>query len=143
MTSSNAIKYETVIPEILQTPSGVHRVLDERGLDPKLRHLLRLRASQINRCGFCVKMHTTEVRHEGESNERLDRDVIWDDVRDFSEAEQAALEWTEALTRFEPKQDLGAIRAKLRAHYSDTEISLLTAEIGMINLWNRINISRH
>ncbi|WP_170393408.1 carboxymuconolactone decarboxylase family protein [Ruegeria arenilitoris] len=143
MTSSNAIKYETAIPDVLQTLAGVHEVLDGKGLDPKLRHLLRLRASQINRCGFCVKMHTIEARQDGETSERLDRVIVWDHVRDFSEAEQAALEWTEALTILDPKQDLGSIRAKLRKHFSDAEIGLLTAEIGMINLWNRINVSKH
>ena len=77
------------------------------------------------------------------ARERLDRLVVWDQVGDFSAAEQAALAWTESLTTLDPKADLGPLRARLRAHFSDPEIGLLTATVAMINLWNRINISRH
>ncbi|WP_425450383.1 carboxymuconolactone decarboxylase family protein [Virgifigura deserti] len=69
--------------------------------------------------------------------------IIWDHVNDFSEREKAALAWTEALTLLDPKADLGALRARLRAHFSDEEIGALTATVTMINLWNRIQVSRH
>ncbi|WP_299741102.1 carboxymuconolactone decarboxylase family protein [uncultured Roseobacter sp.] len=143
MSASTATKYEQTIPDVLQTMASVHQVLDTKGLDLKIRHLVRLRASQINRCGFCIKMHTKEARQNGETGERLDRVIVWDQVNDFSNAEKAALEWTEALTSLQLGADLASIRARLSQHYSDAEIGTLTAEVAMINLWNRINVSKH
>ena len=88
-------------------------------------------------------MHTKEARQDGESNERLDRVIVWDHVHDFSEKEKAALAWTEALTVLDRKTEFGALRARLRQHFTEKEIGVLTSVIGMINLWNRIQVSRH
>ena len=143
MRDTKTVRYEQVVPDILESMAGIHQVMDRHGLDRTIHHLVQLRASQINRCGFCVKMHTREAREDGETSERLDRLVVWDQVRDFDDREQAALAWTEALTTLDPKTDLGALRARLRAHFSDEEIGALTATVAMINLWNRINISKH
>ncbi len=143
MSTSTTTQYEQTIPDVLQTMASVHQVLDNHGLDLKVRHLVQLRASQINRCGFCIKMHTKEARQNGETSERLDRVIAWDQVSDFTDAEKAALEWTEALTSLHLKSDLAAMRARLSRHFSDAEIGALTAEIAMINLWNRINVSKH
>ncbi|WP_298975877.1 carboxymuconolactone decarboxylase family protein [uncultured Roseobacter sp.] len=143
MSASTATKYEQTIPDVLQTMASVHQVLDTKGLDLKIRHLVQLRASQINRCGFCIKMHTKEARQNGETGERLDRVIVWDQVNDFSDAEKAALAWTEALTSLQLDADLASIRARLSQHYSNAEIGTLTAEVAMINLWNRINVSKH
>lgn len=143
MSDAMTVKYEQVVPDVLASMAGVHQVMDGHGLDRTIHHLVQLRASQINRCGFCVKMHTREAREDGETSDRLDRVVVWDQVGDFSEREKAALAWTEALTTLDPKTDLGALRARLRVHFSEEEIGVLTATVAMINLWNRINISRH
>ncbi|MCG8546508.1 MAG: carboxymuconolactone decarboxylase family protein [Alphaproteobacteria bacterium] len=143
MSDTMTVKYEQVVPDVLESMAGVHQVMDGHGLDRTIHHLVQLRASQLNRCGFCVKMHTREAREDGETSDRLDRVVVWDQVGDFSEREKAALAWTEALTTLDPKTDLGALRARLRAHFSEEEIGVLTATVAMINLWNRINISRH
>ena len=143
MTQSNAVRYDQEIPEILNPLAGVHPVMDENGLARTLHHLVQLRASQINRCGFCVKMHTREAREDGETDRWLDRLLVWDLVSDFNARERAPLAWTEALTDRHPKTDLGALRAKLRAHFSEREIGVLTATVAMINFWNRINVSRH
>ena len=143
MTDTAAVKYETQVPDVLEALAAVHRVMDTHGLDRTIHHLVQLRASQINRCGFCVKMHTREAREDGETSERLDRVIVWDQVSDFSAREQAALVWTEALTELDPKTDRGALRARLREQFTDEEIGVLTVTVAMINLWNRINISRH
>lgn len=143
MTVINAVKYEQEIPDVLGALASVHKVIDEYGLERKIVHLVRLRASQINRCAFCVKMHTKEARADGESNERLDRVIVWKQVSDFSAREKAALAWTEALTELDPHSDLVELRGHLQAHYSDQEISLLTANVAMINLWNRIQGSNY
>lgn len=143
MSDTNAVNYERDIPKVLQALSGVHPVIDEQGLDRTIHHLVQLRASQINRCAFCIKMHTREAREDGETNERLDRIIVWELVNDFSEREKAALAWTEALTLLDARTDVDALRARLKAHFSDKEIGALTATVAMINLWNRIQASRH
>jgi AhpD family alkylhydroperoxidase len=143
MNDTKAVSYEKEIPDIFQAMIGVHQAIEALGLERGLAHLVHLRASQINRCGFCVKMHTREAREDGETSERLDRVVVWDAVGDFSEKEQAALAWTEALTALDAKTDYGALRARLRWHFSEKEIGALTAAIAMVNTWNRINVSRH
>lgn len=143
MSDTKAVNYEKEIPDVLQALADVHDVMDAHGLERPLHHLILLRASQINRCGFCVQMHTREAREDGETSTRLDRVIVWDQVADFTEKEKAALAWTEALTNLDPKTDLGPLRARLREHFSEKEIGVLTATVGMINLWNRIAISRH
>lgn len=142
MTNKPVNHYKTV-PNVFAALEKVHVAIDEHGLDRMLHHLVQLRASQLNGCAYCVKMHTKEARDDGETNERLDRLVVWDHVGDFSAKERAALAWTEALTQIERKTDYGALRAELRAHFSDAEISALTTTVAMINLWNRIQVSAH
>ncbi len=137
------MNYEREIADVLRSLAGVHEVMDRHGLDRNLHHLVQLRASQMNRCGFCVEMHTAEARQDGESSERLDRLVVWDQVGDFTEREKAALAWTEALTELDPRGDRGPLRERLKAHFSAEEIGILTATVAMINLWNRINLARH
>lgn len=73
MTDTKAVRYEQEISDVLGALADVHKTMDLHGLDRTIHNLVQLRASQINRCGFCVKMHTKESRAEGESNERLDR----------------------------------------------------------------------
>ncbi len=143
MSDTKAVKYEQEIPDIFASMAGVHEIMDTHGFDRTIHHLVQLRASQINRCGFCIKMHTMEARQDGETSERLDRVIVWDQVSDFSEREKAALAWTDALTVLDPKTDLGELRGLLRKHFSEKEIGILTATVAMINLWNRVNISRH
>lgn len=121
----------------------VHKRLAETGFDRKLTHLVLLRASQMNGCAFCVKMHTREARQDGETSDRLDRLIVWSHVGDFSEREKAALAYTEALTELDPRTDFGPLRARLRPHFSEPEISVLTVTIGMINMWNRLSVSNH
>ena len=143
MTNTKPVNYEKEIPDILKAMAQVHKTMDRHGFDRTIHHLVQLRASQINRCGYCVKLHTQEAREDGETSERLDRVIVWDQVHDFTKKEQAALAWTEALTLLEQHADLGELRSELRVHFTDKEISILTSTIAMINLWNRINISRH
>ncbi len=143
MTDNTAVNYYQVIPDVMQALAGVHETMDVHGLDRSLHHLVLLRASQINGCGYCVEMHTREARADGETNQRLDQLVVWDQVGLFTEPERAALAWTEALTRLDQESYLAALRVRLHEHFSDEEIGVLTATVGLINLWNRIAISRH
>lgn len=143
MRDASPINYQQQIPEVLQAMADVHTAMDALGFDRPLYHLVQLRASQINRCAYCVKMHTREAREDGESSERLDRVVVWEHVDDFNAREKAALAWTEALTVLDAGTDYAALRDRLRAHFSDKEIGVLTSIVAMINLWNRIQVSRH
>ncbi|CAD5109598.1 carboxymuconolactone decarboxylase family protein [Zestomonas carbonaria] len=143
MTTTTAVNYQQVIPDVLQAMGQVHVHLDAHGLDRPLHHLVQLRASQLNQCAYCVKMHTREAREDGETSQRLDRLVVWAHCDDFSPREKAALAWTEALTRLDAATDYATLRTTLREHFSEVEIGALTATVAMINLWNRIQVSRH
>lgn len=143
MLQTKAFDFRQQIPAVYQAMGGVEQAITAQGIDPLLRHLVKLRASQINGCAFCVKMHTEEARKDGETNGRLDRLVVWDQVDDFTDKEKAALAWTEALTTLERGADHSAIKARLLEHFSDPEVSTLTAVIAMINLWNRMGIAAH
>ena len=143
MNATSAVKYEQEIPEVIKALVGVHQTMVGQNFDHTIAHLVDLRASQINGCAHCLKMHLKEARQDGETDERLDRLVVWRHVSDFTERERAALAWTEALTSLEKPTDLGALRAQLRQHFFEKEIGLLTSKVAMINLWNRLQVSRH
>jgi AhpD family alkylhydroperoxidase len=147
MTATTAntapVRIDLAIPEVFPTLLKVSETISAQGLEKKLHHLIHLRASQINGCAFCVKMHLREAREDGETQDRLDRLVVWAHVNDFNEAEKAALAWTEALTALDHKTDYASLRGRLRQSFSDKEIGALTATIGMINLWNRMQVSAH
>ena len=143
MSDTITVRYENEIPDVMSALANIHKAMDTHNFDRTIQHLVRLRASQINKCAYCIKLHTKEARQDGETNERLDRVVVWDQVNDFSDREKSALAWTEALTCPNTKTDLGMLRSNLRKHFFEKEISILTMTIAMINLWNRINISRH
>ncbi len=140
---AKAIIYEQVIPEIFQTLGSVHQLMAKQGFNKHLIHLIELRASQINQCAYCVKMHTAEARTDGESNDRLDRLIVWRHVSDFSAEEKSAFAWTEALTLLDEKTDYGTLRSDLREHYTEKDITVLTTAVAMINLWNRFQVSKH
>ncbi|MEL7173010.1 MAG: carboxymuconolactone decarboxylase family protein [Pseudomonadota bacterium] len=143
MKDTASLRYEQLVPDVIDALARAQGVVDVHAFDPKIHNLVRLRASQLNRCGFCVKMHLGEAREAGETQQRLDRLVVWDQVRDFSAREQAALAWTEALTALGRRADIAGLRDRMRGQFSDAEIGLVTANIAMINMWNRINVSTH
>ena len=129
--------------EVLQALAQVEQLLDASSLDAALRHLVKLRASQINGCAFCVNMHIREARRDGESAERLDHLVVWRDVDDFTDAERAALDWTEALTSLGTPGELDDLHVELTRHFTESAVAALTAVVAMINVWNRLQIGAH
>lgn len=143
MLETSTIKYGREIPDLLQGLESVEDAIAKYEFDRPLHHLVKLRASQINQCAFCVKLHTKEARQDGETNDRLDRLIVWRHVNDFTEREKVALSWTEALTFLDNETDYVPLRSEVKKHFSDREISVLTAIITMINLWNRFQISKH
>ncbi|MHA7775492.1 carboxymuconolactone decarboxylase family protein [Roseibium sp. M-1] len=143
MTTSTAINHYGNIPDIVKRFVDASGEIGNTGLEPKLRHLIDLRASQINQCAYCVKMHTKEALDAGESQERLQRLTVWRHVSDYTPAEKAAFAWTEALTSLNVDTNYEKLRGDLRAHFDDTQISAMTSAIAMINLWNRMQVSNH
>lgn len=137
----NIVSLETEAPEILSALGAVHMQKIAPELDPIIHFMTLLRASQINKCAYCIDMHVREALEVGETQQRIDRLIVWREVDDFSEREKAAFAWTEALTTLDPHADLPKRRADLKRHFTDREIALLTAAIAMINLWNRINVA--
>ena len=121
----------------------VEEVLKASGFDPILRHLVKLRISQINGCAYCVNMHNREAREDGETNERLDHVVVWRHVDLFTDAEKAALAWAEALTTRGTNVGLDGLHDRLEQHFSREDIGTLTLIVVMINNWNRLQIAMH
>jgi AhpD family alkylhydroperoxidase len=110
---------------------------------PVQRELVHLRASQINGCSVCVDMHAKGARASGESEERVFAVAAWRDTPYFSDAERAALELTEALTRVadQPDQVSDEIWDAAAEHFDETQLGALVLDIAMINLWNRLNVA--
>jgi AhpD family alkylhydroperoxidase len=110
------------------------------GLEESLMELVKIRASQINGCAFCLHMHTAEARKMGETEERLHLLTAWQDSPFYSARERAALGWTEALTRLSETGAPEDCYRVLKEHFSEAEQVALTLLIVAINGWNRINV---
>ncbi|HZB89592.1 MAG TPA: carboxymuconolactone decarboxylase family protein [Terracidiphilus sp.] len=108
------------------------------GLDAELQELVKLRASQINGCAFCIQLHLNESRRMGIAAPRLDLLAVWREASVFSEREKAALQWTELLTRLSQNPITDADYAAVSAHFAPQELAWLSAAIAVINVWNRI-----
>ena len=109
-------------------------------LDRKLYHLIKLRASQINGCAFCIGMHSDEALRDGDTPERLLLLDAWHESSAFSEKERAALEWVEELTLIADTHASKEAFDALKPHFSEEEIAHLTLAAAVINTWNRIAI---
>jgi AhpD family alkylhydroperoxidase len=111
------------------------------GIDPRLLDLVKLRASQINGCAYCVDMHAAELRKAGETERRMDALCVWRDTPFFTVRERAVLAWTEAVTRISethaPDEDYEA----LKSEFSERERANITLAIATINCWNRVSIA--
>ncbi|MGB3538258.1 MAG: carboxymuconolactone decarboxylase family protein [Mesorhizobium sp.] len=127
-------------PKLLGAVSALEKAVQESGFDRKLLHLVKLRASQINGCAYCVDMHVKEARHDGETEQRIHLISAWRESPLYSERERAALEWTEALTLLPQSRADDQFYDPLKEHFSDVEIVQLTVLIGMINVWNRLAV---
>jgi AhpD family alkylhydroperoxidase len=118
----------------------MEKYLHECGLEESLIHLVKMRASQINGCAFCLNMHSHDARKNGETEQRLYVLDAWHETELFSARERAALAWTEALTLISQTHAPDDVYGEVNAQFSDAEIANLTLLIGTINLWNRLAI---
>ena len=114
--------------------------VEASGLEYSLIELVKMRASQINGCAYCLHMHSRDARSAGESEERLYLLSAWRESSLYSERERAALAWTEAVTLLSQTGAPDADFEALRAHFTEAEIVNLTLAIAMINVWNRIAV---
>jgi len=135
------IDYRKYAQQPLQSMLALEKYLAESGLDGKLVHLVKMRASQINGCAYCLDMHSIEARGAGESEQRLYALDAWRETPFFNNRERAALAWTEALTLISQTHAPDAVFEEVKQHFSEKEIVDLTLVIGTINLWNRLAIS--
>ena len=135
------IDYGTASPKGLAAMLGMERHVHASGLDPKLIELVKLRASLINGCAYCVDMHTKVARSLGETEQRLYAVSVWEETLFFSDRERAALAWTEAVTMVNVDHVPDEVYALARPQFSEQELVDLTLTIVTINGWNRLAIA--
>ena len=135
------IDYRKYAQEPLKHMLGLEKYIAESGLEPKLVHLIKMRASQINSCAYCLDMHSIDARAAGESEQRLYTLEAWRETPFFSDRERAALAWTESVTLIAQTHAPDDVYADLQKHFTEKEIVDLTFVVGAINLWNRLAIS--
>jgi AhpD family alkylhydroperoxidase len=132
-----------IIPQALHAMYALARTTEQRGVPPTTFMLVQLRVSQINGCSVCVDMHARELKSAGETDERLLTVAAWRDTPYFSDAERAALALAEAVTRIADRPDAvpDDVWAEAARHYDEAALSALLVSIGLINLFNRINVA--
>src|SRR6266850_6240638 len=120
---------------------GLEKYIHQTGLGEPLIDLVRLRASQINGCAYCIDMHWKDLRALGESEQRLYGLDAWRESPFYSPREQAALAWTEAVTLVATSRISDAVLAEVRPQFNDKELADLTLAAATINAWNRLSIA--
>ena len=135
------LNYASVSPGALQAMLGLEGYARSSGLEPALLELVRMRASQINGCAYCLDMHSKDARAGGESEQRLYVLSAWREAPFYSDQERAALAWAEALTLIAHDEIDDELYDDVRAHFSEKELVDLSMAIIAINGWNRLAIS--
>ena len=138
---SQRLDYYQQSPELAKKLFELSGAVKKGSLGNTLLDLVNIRVSQLNGCALCLDMHCKEAKIHGERELRIYHVSIWRESPLFSEAEKAALEWTEAVTRLSEHGVPDEVYDRVRAQFSEEQISELTFAIGVINLWNRLNIS--
>ena len=138
---SQRLNYFEQSPELTQRLLEFSGAVKKSSLGNTVIDLINIRASQLNGCAFCLDMHCKEARIHGEQELRIYHVSIWRESPLFSEKEKAALEWTEAVTKLSEHGVSDEVYDRVRAQFSEAQISELTFAVGVINLWNRLNIS--
>ena len=134
------VNHRVVMPEAFEALMSMHRVADASGLDPKLLELVRLRASQINGCAFCLDAHSRAALAAGESARRLHVVAAWREAPFYDARERAALAWCESLTLLSETGAPDAVYEGVAAAFAPREQVALTAAVAAINAWNRFTV---
>jgi AhpD family alkylhydroperoxidase len=135
------INYMKVAPGGYQAMLGLEKYLHDCGLEDRLIHLVKLRASQINGCAYCLDMHWKDLRAINESEQRLYSLDAWEESPFYTDRERAALAWTEAVTRVSQDHVPDEVYEKVRRHFTEKELADLTLAVATINAWNRLSIA--
>lgn len=134
------IDYQQQSPELFKKFVEFSLALKKSEIEESIRHLVDVRASQLNGCSFCVDMHVKEATIHGERALRLHHVAVWRESNLFTPRERAALAWTEELTQISPLGVSDQIYDRVRTQFSEKELSDLTFQVMSINAWNRVNI---
>jgi AhpD family alkylhydroperoxidase len=135
------LNYGKAAPGVLRAMGALENYNRESGIEPELRELVKLRASQINGCAYCVDMHYLDARANGETEQRLSALVAWQETPFFTDRERAALLWTEKVTLISLDHVPDEVFEQVRQHFTDEELVNLTLIIATINAWNRLSVS--
>lgn len=133
------------VPGALEALQALSSAIHRTGVSETTLELVHLRASQINGCSVCLRMHAQSLRKAGESDEKIDTVAGWRDAPYFDDAERAALALTEAVTRLGDRSDPvpDDVYQQAAAHYDEQQLAGLILSIAAINVWNRVNVSTH
>jgi AhpD family alkylhydroperoxidase len=131
---------DPAVSGVMRAMYGLEEPLRKSRLEPALRELVKVRASQINGCAYCIDMHTKDARAQGETEQRLYALNAWRETPFYTDRERAALEWTEQLTLIAGRDVPDELYAWMREHFSEEEMISLTLAVVQINAWNRLAI---
>lgn len=134
------LDYAAAAPEATTALRGLEKVVESSTLEPRLRELVKVRASQINGCAYCVDMHTKDARAIGEDEQRLHLVAVWREAPCFTSRERAALAWTEALTLLSETGVPDDVYDAMARQFDPAEQAALTLAIVAINSWNRFSV---
>jgi AhpD family alkylhydroperoxidase len=140
-TFKKRMDYQNAAPGGVKALIGMERYLATCSLEQGLMDLVKLRASQINGCAYCIDMHSKDLRASGESEQRLYELDAWGETPFYTERERAALLWTETVTRVADTHVPDDIYEQVRQQFTEPELADLTFVIATINVWNRLCIS--
>jgi AhpD family alkylhydroperoxidase len=135
------IEYAQVAPGAVEAMRALEKYVHTCGIDPKLLELIKIRASQINGCAYCLDMHTKDARTQGETEQRIYALNAWRETPFFTEKERAALAWTESVTQVSMSQVPNEVYEIVRQYFDEKEIVNITTAIVAINGWNRFAVS--
>ena len=135
------LEYAKIAPGVVRSLAGLDKYLADAGLEGALLDLVKLRASQINGCAYCIDMHSKDARASGETEQRLYALSAWRDAPYYTDRERAALAWTESVTLIAEQHVSDALFELALAAFSEQELVNLTLAVIAINGWNRIAIS--
>ena len=145
MTTKTRLDFDTVAAGFSRAMAHLDKAatkeLDNAGIDPKLRELIRIRASQLNGCAYCIDMHTKDARAIGETEQRIYGLPAWAETPYFSERERAALAFTEVVTRLSETHVPDEAYTALAKEFSEQECAALISLIIMINAWNAVGVA--
>ena len=128
--------FQKLAPDAFEIVSSLGKVAAKAGLDKQLLELIKLRASQINGCAFCVQYHILQAETLGVPTDKINLVVVWREAPQFSKRERAALAWTEALTLIAGGVS-DEVFAEVSSEFSEQELAYLTSAVASINVWNR------